>query len=101
MEDRKNNDCLLLYSGGKDSTLAAIRLYKAGYNVHFIHFDNGHMLDQNKPYLTFLETFNKEKDSHLYGTFTADEDQCIYPPGRMAPYQTEKRKMNYDRRASA
>lgn len=64
-QERRNNDCLLLYSGGKDSTLAAIRLYKAGYNVHFIHFDNGHMLDQNKPYLTFLETFNKDKDYYF------------------------------------
>ena len=64
-QERQNNDCLLLYSGGKDSTLAAIRLYKAGYNVHFIHFDNGHMLDQNKPYLTFLETFNKDKDYYF------------------------------------
>lgn len=64
-QERRDKDCLLLYSGGKDSTLAAIRLYKAGYNVHFIHFDNGHMLDQNKPYLTFLETFNKDKDYYF------------------------------------
>ena len=64
-QERKNNDCLLLYSGGKDSTLAAIRLYRSGYNVHFIHFDNGHMLDQDKPYLTFLETFNKDKDYYF------------------------------------
>ena len=62
---RTNNDCLLLYSGGKDSTLAAIRLYNAGYNVHFIHFDNGHMLDQDKPYLTFQETFNKKNDYYF------------------------------------
>lgn len=55
------NDVLLLYSGGKDSTLSAIRLYNAGYNIHFIHFDNGHMRDQDKPYLTFKKTFqNKE-----------------------------------------
>lgn len=59
-KERESNDCLLLYSGGKDSTLAAIRLYNAGYNIHFIHFDNGNMLDQDKPYLTFQETFNKE-----------------------------------------
>lgn len=54
---RKENDCLLLYSGGKDSTLAAIRLRNAGYNVHFIHFDNGHMMDTDKAYLTFKKTF--------------------------------------------
>lgn len=64
-QERRDKDCLLLYSGGKDSTLAAIRLYKAGYNVHFIHFDNGYMLDQNKPYLTFIETFNKDKDYYF------------------------------------
>lgn len=62
---RENNDCLLMYSGGKDSTLAAIRLYNAGYNVHFIHFDNGHMRDQDKPYLTFQKTFNKNQDYYF------------------------------------
>lgn len=54
---RKDNDVLLLYSGGKDSTLTAIRLKNAGYNVHFIHFDNGHTMDADKPYLTFQKTF--------------------------------------------
>ena len=54
---RTEKDVLLLYSGGKDSTLAAIRLKAAGYNVHFIHFDNGAMLDNDKPYLTFTKTF--------------------------------------------
>ena len=62
---RENNDCLLMYSGGKDSTLAAIRLYNAGYNVHFIHFDNGYMRDQDKPYLTFQKTFNKDQDYYF------------------------------------
>ncbi len=62
---RKDNDALLLYSGGKDSTLAAIRLYNAGYNIHFIHFDNGHMRDQDKPYLTFQETFGKKDDFYF------------------------------------
>ena len=62
---RTENDCLLLYSGGRDSTLSAIRLYNAGYNVHFIHFDNGFMLDCDKPYLTFREIFNKEIDYYF------------------------------------
>ena len=64
-QERKSNDCLLLYSGGKDSTLAAIRLYNAGYNIHFIHFNNGHMLDNDKPYLTYQETFDKEKEYYF------------------------------------
>ena len=73
-KERENNDCLLLYSGGKDSTLAAIRLYNAGYNVHFIHFDNGHMRDQDKPYLTFQKTFNKEQDYYFENSFLYDKD---------------------------
>lgn len=60
-EVRKDNDVLLLYSGGKDSTLAAIRLKNAGYNIHFIHFDNGHMMDADKPYLTFQKTFANQE----------------------------------------
>ncbi len=64
-QDRKPNDVLLLYSGGKDSTLAAIRLYKAGYNIHFIHFDNGNMRDTDKPYLTYTESFANNKDYYF------------------------------------
>lgn len=52
-------DVLLLYSGGRDSALSAIRLRNLGYHVYFIHFDNGHMLDQDKPYLTFKNTFDQ------------------------------------------
>lgn len=53
---RTDKDVLLMYSGGKDSTLAAVKLVKLGYKVHFIHFDNGHMRDQNKPYITYQKT---------------------------------------------
>ncbi len=58
---RTNKDVLLLYSGGKDSTLSAIRLRKMGYNVYFIHFNNGCMRDSDKPFLTFQKTFAKEE----------------------------------------
>lgn len=57
---RGEKEVLLLYSGGKDSTLSAIRLRKEGYHVHFFHFNNGFLLDEDKPYLTFLNTFDKE-----------------------------------------
>ena len=62
---RTEKDVLLMYSGGKDSTLAAIRLRNQGYNVHFIHFDNGHMMDQDKPYLTFKKVF-ENKDGFYF-----------------------------------
>ncbi len=66
-EKVSDNSVLMLYSGGKDSTLAAIRLRNAGYKVHFIHFDNGHMMDADKPYLTFKRTFaNQEGYSFKY-----------------------------------
>lgn len=64
-KERSNKDVLLMYSGGKDSTLAAIRLHNEGYNVHFIHFDNGHMRDQDKPYLTFKKTF-QDKEGYFF-----------------------------------
>lgn len=54
---REEKEVLLLYSGGKDSTLSAIRLRKEGYHVHFFHFNNGFMLDTDKPYLNFSNTF--------------------------------------------
>ncbi len=55
---RTDKDVLLMYSGGKDSTLSAIRLKKMGYHVHFIHFDNGYMRDTNKPFLTYQKSFS-------------------------------------------
>lgn len=55
---RTSKDVLLMYSGGKDSTLAAIRLVKKGYQVHFIHFDNGYMCDTDKPFLTYKKSFS-------------------------------------------
>lgn len=54
----KDYTALLLYSGGKDSTLSALRLKRMGYNVDFIHFNNGEMRDADKPYLTFKRTFH-------------------------------------------
>lgn len=56
---------LLLYSGGKDSTLSAVRLRKQGYYVDFLHFNNGYMLDSDKPYLTFKKTFAQLKGYHF------------------------------------
>ncbi len=64
-QERKDNDVLLLYSAGKDSTLSAIRIYNAGYNVHFIHFDNGHMRDTNKPYITYKNLFEQQDDYYF------------------------------------
>lgn len=68
---RTEKDVLLLYSGGKDSTLAAIRLRKMGYNVYFIHFNNGHMRDSDKPFLTFQETFAK-KEGYFFNYTNSD-----------------------------
>lgn len=55
---KMEKDVLLLYSGGKDSALSAVRLRNLGYHVYFIHFDNGYMLDKDKPYITFKNTFD-------------------------------------------
>ena len=57
-QKRTDKDVLLMYSGGKDSTLAAIRLVQMGFNVYFIHFDNGTMLDIDKPFLTWQNIFS-------------------------------------------
>lgn len=70
---RTPKDVLLLYSGGKDSTLAAIRLHNAGYKVHFIHFDNGCMKDTDKPYLTYRKIFTPE-DGYYFSYLHQNED---------------------------
>ena len=73
-----DNDVLLMYSGGKDSTLAAIRLYNAGYNIHFIHFDNGHMKDADKPYLTYQKTFGFQKDYYFEYEYSKVDVSSIF-----------------------
>lgn len=40
LEKKGSADCLLLYSGGKDSTFALFRLIEMGYNVATFTFDN-------------------------------------------------------------
>jgi len=60
-----DHTALLLYSGGKDSTLSALRLRKMGYYVDFLHFNNGYMRDTDKPYLTFDRTFRKLDGYHF------------------------------------
>ncbi len=41
-------DCMMLLSGGKDSTYALCRLVDLGLNVHAFSFDNGYLSDQAK-----------------------------------------------------
>lgn len=60
-----SKDVLLMYSGGKDSTLTAIRLKNESYNIHFVHFDNGYMRDSDKPYLTYKKTFSQIEGYHF------------------------------------
>lgn len=62
---KSDKDVLMMYSGGKDSTLAAIRLHNQGYQIHFVHFDNGCMKDSDKPFLTYKKTFF-EKDGFIF-----------------------------------
>ena len=38
MERKKNNKCLVICSGGLDSTVAATMLQKSGYDISLIHF---------------------------------------------------------------
>lgn len=73
IKSHESNDCLLLYSGGKDSTLAAIRLKQMGYNPYFIHFNNGFMRDSDKTYLTFKEIF-EPKDGFYFPFDYSDVD---------------------------
>lgn len=54
-----NKQVLHMFSAGKDSLLSAYFLEHIGYNVYLFHFDNGYMRDVDKPYLYYLETFNK------------------------------------------
>jgi amino acid adenylation domain-containing protein len=56
---RGEHDCLLLYSGGKDSSYVLLRLLELGYRVATFTFDNGYISS------TALE--NIERTTRAYG----------------------------------
>ncbi len=52
-------EAVLLFSGGRDSSLAAIRLIEMGYEIHLLTFDNGAIEDIARSNLRLAE-FNDE-----------------------------------------
>ncbi len=53
------HDCLLLYSGGKDSSYVLLRLLELGYRVATFTFDNG--------YISSMALENIERTTRAYG----------------------------------
>lgn len=56
---RGEHDCLLLYSGGKDSSYVLLRLLELGYRVATFTFDNG--------YISSTALDNIERTTRAYG----------------------------------
>lgn len=77
---------LLLYSGGRDSMLSAVRLHNEGYNVCFIHFDNGEMIDADWPFIYGSHNFNREYERKIYPNGNLDDIiiKKIYPDNSKA-----------------
>ena len=44
-EPGKPNPCVLMFSGGRDSTLAAVRLYRQGYRPTLVTISSGHLVN--------------------------------------------------------
>ena len=100
--DKTENSVLLLYSGGRDSTLSAIRLVNSGYNVHFIHFNNGYMRDADKPFTTYEKLFWGKKgyyfnyeyhDLYIYSLFNKFYLEWIYQNKNLAINENLKSEM--------
>lgn len=61
-------EVLLMYSGGLDSLLSAIRLVNTGYKVNLIHFDNGSSIGTENVYYgvqQLINTFGKDRIKYL------------------------------------
>ena len=56
-------DVVLLFSGGRDSSLATIRLIEMGYNIHLLTFDNGATEDIARSNLRLSEFNYKIKEN--------------------------------------
>jgi predicted subunit of tRNA(5-methylaminomethyl-2-thiouridylate) methyltransferase len=55
----QKKEAVLLFSGGRDSSLAAVRLIEMGYEIHLLTFDNGAIEDIARSNLRLAE-FNDE-----------------------------------------
>ena len=61
-------ECLVLFSGGKDSFLSTIYLIEQGYKVILVHFDNGQTIGINNVkigYKRLLKKYGIEKVSFI------------------------------------
>ena len=61
-------ECLVLFSGGKDSFLSTIYLIEQGYKVILVHFDNGQTIGINNVkigYKRLLKKYGSEKVSYI------------------------------------
>lgn len=61
-------ECLVLFSGGKDSFLSTIYLIEQGYRVILVHFDNGQTIGINNVkigYKRLLKKYGSEKVSYI------------------------------------
>lgn len=58
------DDCLVLFSGGRDSLLSAILLIEQGYKVKLVHYDNMCTIGCNNAengYKRLLKKYGKER----------------------------------------
>lgn len=61
-------ECLVLFSGGKDSFLSAIYLIEQGYKVYLIHFDNGQTIGTDNiehGYNRLLKKYGRDKVEYI------------------------------------
>lgn len=61
-------ECLVLFSGGKDSFLSTIYLIEQGYKVCLVHFDNGQTIGINNikyGYERLIKKYGKDKVEYI------------------------------------
>ena len=55
LQEKKDKDVVVLFSGGIDCSLVSLLLRKDGYRVHLLHYDTGALISNNLIKIRYAE----------------------------------------------
>ena len=58
LQEKKDKDVVVLFSGGIDCSLVSLLLRKDGYRVHLLHYDHGASISNGLHRIRFQELKN-------------------------------------------
>lgn len=66
LQENKNKNVVVLFSGGIDCSLVSLLLRKEGYRVHLLHYDHGASISNGLHRIRFQELKNLMGEEIFY-----------------------------------